>query len=134
MYDGVGLDTFEAGLDSLRPRGTFVLVGATSGPAPAFNPQSLAARGSLFLTRPTLVDHATDPAELRDRAAELFDWVRTGAVEVSIGGRYTFGRTPGPHGPSVPTHNGQAAPHPCLSGVGPGFHPGPGIHDPVPMA
>ncbi len=90
VYDGVGLDTFEAGLDSLRPRGTFVLVGASSGPAPAFDPQLLAARGSLFLTRPTLVDHATDPVELRRRAAEVFDWLRTGAIEVSIGGRHTF--------------------------------------------
>lgn len=90
VYDGIGLDTFKAGLESLRPRGTFVLVGAASGPAPTLDPQSLAALGSLFLTRPTLVDYATDPAELRSRAAELFDWMRTGAIQVAIGGRYTF--------------------------------------------
>ncbi|MBC3839779.1 quinone oxidoreductase [Streptacidiphilus sp. 4-A2] len=88
VYDGVGRDTFEAGLASLRPRGTFVLVGSASGPVPAFDPQSLAARGSLFLTRPTLVHHATDPVELRQRAAELFDWLRSGTIRVAVGGRY----------------------------------------------
>ncbi|MGW1074195.1 quinone oxidoreductase family protein [Streptomyces sp. NPDC002537] len=85
VYDGVGHDTFEAGLKSLRPRGTFVLFGESSGPVSGFDPRLLA---SLFLTRPTLNDHATDPAELRERSAELFAWLRDGEIDVSVGGRY----------------------------------------------
>ncbi|MFD0382016.1 quinone oxidoreductase family protein [Streptomyces stramineus] len=88
VYDGVGRDTFEAGLTSLRPRGTFVLFGEASGPVPAFDPRLLASHGSLFFTRPTLNDHATDPEELRDRSAELFAWLRDGRIDVSVGGRY----------------------------------------------
>ncbi|WFB09675.1 quinone oxidoreductase [Streptomyces sp. LX-29] len=88
VYDGIGRDTFEAGLGAVRRRGLFVLVGSASGPAPALDPQSLASRGSLFLTRPTLVDYATDPDELRFRAAEVFDWLRDGRLELAVGGRY----------------------------------------------
>lgn len=88
VYDGVGRDTFQASLSSLRRRGMLVLVGAASGPVPPFPPQSLAAHGSLFLTRPTLVDHATEPAELRGRAAEVFGWLRDGTLRLAIGGRY----------------------------------------------
>ncbi|MFD0279179.1 quinone oxidoreductase family protein [Kitasatospora sp. NPDC127111] len=88
VFDGVGRDTFEAGLRALRRRGTFVLVGAASGPVPALDPQALAAHGSLFLTRPTLVDHATDPAELRSRAADVFQWLREGRLQLTIGARY----------------------------------------------
>lgn len=80
VFDGVGKDTFELGLASLRRRGTFVLVGAASGPVPPFDPQRLAAAGSLFLTRPTLVDHATAPEELATRAAEVFAWLRDGTL------------------------------------------------------
>ncbi|MEV0531046.1 quinone oxidoreductase [Kitasatospora sp. NPDC050463] len=84
VFDGIGRDTFEAGLTCLARRGTFVLAGAASGPAPALDPQSLAAHGSIFLTRPTLVDHATDPAELRARAADVFDWLREGRLTLTI--------------------------------------------------
>ena len=90
VYDGIGRDTFEAGLAALRRRGTFVLVGAASGPVPPFDPQRLAGLGSLFLTRPTLVDHASDPAELAERAAEVFSRLRGGVLEVAVGGRYRF--------------------------------------------
>jgi NADPH2:quinone reductase len=88
VYDGIGKDTAEGGLLALRRRGVFVLVGAASGPMPSFDPQSLAALGSLFLTRPTLNDHATDPAELAGRAADVFEWVRNGTLRVAVGGRY----------------------------------------------
>lgn len=88
VYDGVGRTTFDAGLKTLRPRGTYVLLGAASGPVAPVPPQDLAANGSLFLTRPTLVDHATDPAELLSRAEELFNWLRNGDVRVSVGARY----------------------------------------------
>ncbi|GAA2087969.1 quinone oxidoreductase [Kitasatospora saccharophila] len=88
VFDSIGRDTFEAGLGVLARRGTFVLVGAASGPAPALDPQSLAARGSVFLTRPTLVDHATEPEELRARAAEVFDWLREGRIRLSVSNTY----------------------------------------------
>ncbi|MFR9788586.1 quinone oxidoreductase family protein [Streptomyces sp. MB22_4] len=97
VYDGIGRDTFEAGLAALRPRGTFVLVGAASGPVPPFDPQSLAPRGSLFLTRPTLVDHASDPDELTARAADVFRWLREGVLKTAIGGRYGFDRAAEAH-------------------------------------
>ncbi|WP_329576150.1 quinone oxidoreductase [Kitasatospora sp. NBC_01250] len=88
VYDGVGRDTFRTGLAALRPRGTFVLVGAASGPVPPFDPQHLGSGGSLFLTRPTLVDHATDPAELAERAHEVFAWLRDGTLSADVAQRY----------------------------------------------
>ncbi|MFI1180975.1 quinone oxidoreductase family protein [Streptomyces sp. NPDC020799] len=98
VYDGVGRDTFEAGLKSLRPRGTFVLFGESSGPVDGFAPRLLAAHGSLFLTRPTLNDHATDPAELLERTSELFAWLRSGAIGVRVGGRYALEEAARAHG------------------------------------
>ncbi|MGH3424659.1 MAG: quinone oxidoreductase family protein, partial [Nocardioidaceae bacterium] len=64
VYDGVGASTFEASLDSLRPRGLLALFGASSGPVPPFDPQTLNAKGSLFLTRPSLAHYLLDRAEL----------------------------------------------------------------------
>ena len=97
VYDSIGRDTAEAGMLALRRRGMFVLVGATSGPMPPLDPQSLAARGSLFLTRPSLADHATDPAELAARAADIFAWVRDGTLRVAVGGRYPLHRAAQAH-------------------------------------
>ncbi|PYC83176.1 NADPH:quinone reductase [Streptomyces tateyamensis] len=97
VYDGVGRDTFRTGLAALRRRGTFVLVGAASGPVPPFDPQLLAAAGSLFLTRPTLVDHATEPAELAERAGEVFAWLRDGTLSAEPGGRYPLARAAAAH-------------------------------------
>ena len=88
VYDGVGRSTFDASLDSLRPRGLMVLFGASSGPVPPFDPQVLNAKGSLFLTRPSLAHYVADRDELLWRAAEIFEWVRTGQLTVRIGGRY----------------------------------------------
>ncbi|KGN42458.1 quinone oxidoreductase family protein [Knoellia aerolata] len=87
-YDGVGKDTFEASLASLRPRGLLVLYGAASGQVPPFDLQRLNAMGSLFVTRPSLGAHVATPEELRARATELFGWIESGDVQVSIGGRY----------------------------------------------
>ena len=64
VYDGVGKDTFEASLSSLARRGMLVSFGNASGPVPAFEPAVLSARGSLFLTRPTLVDYTATREEL----------------------------------------------------------------------
>ena len=88
MYDGVGKDTFDDSLASLRPRGMMVLYGASSGQVPPLDPQRLNSGGSLFLTRPTLVHYAADPAELRWRAGEVFEWIAKDELEVRIGGTY----------------------------------------------
>jgi NADPH:quinone reductase len=88
VYDGVGKDTFDDSLAALRPRGMMVLYGAASGPVPPFDPQRLNSGGSLFLTRPTLVHYVADPAELRWRAGEVFDWIAKGDLDVRIGGTY----------------------------------------------
>lgn len=85
VYDGVGADTFEASLDSLRPRGLLVTYGNASGPVPPFAPALLATKGSLYVTRPTLGTYADAPASLRAMAGDLFSVVSSGAVSVTIG-------------------------------------------------
>ncbi|WP_225850242.1 quinone oxidoreductase [Streptomyces sp. HPF1205] len=97
VYDGIGRDTFDAGLASLRKRGTYVLVGTASGTVPPFDPQSLAPRGSLFLTRPTLADHVGPDGELAGRAADVFRWLDEGVLSTVIGGRYAFGKAAQAH-------------------------------------
>jgi NADPH:quinone reductase len=82
VYDGVGKDTFAASLDSLARRGTLVSFGNASGPVPAFEPATLAAKGSLYLTRPTLADYTAAREDLQASAAALFDVVRKGAVKI----------------------------------------------------
>lgn len=88
VYDGVGKDTFEASLGSLRPRGLLALYGGASGQVPLFNVQELNSRGSLFLTRPSLASYIADPAELAWRTGELFDLVLSGSLRVIVGARY----------------------------------------------
>ncbi len=88
VFDGVGADTFDAGLTLLRPRGTMVLFGQSSGVVPPFDLGRLASEGSLFVTRPTLHTHVADPRELQRRSAALFDQVMDGSLEVRIGSRY----------------------------------------------
>jgi NADPH2:quinone reductase len=88
VFDGVGRDTFDASLASLRPRGGLALFGASSGPVPPVDPQRLNAAGSLFLTRPTLGHYVASRAELTWRAGELFDAVRAGTLDVRVGARF----------------------------------------------
>lgn len=88
VYDGVGKDTFNAGLSLLRPRGTMVLFGAASGPVPPVDPQSLNAGGSLYLTRPSLAHYAADREELLWRAGEVLDAIAEDRLDVRVGGRY----------------------------------------------
>jgi NADPH2:quinone reductase len=88
VYDGVGRATFSGSLDSLRTRGTMVLYGAASGAPEPIDPGVLGPKGSVFLTRPTLAHHIATRAELADRAAELFGWISTGALDVRVGARY----------------------------------------------
>ncbi|OZD10435.1 NADPH:quinone reductase [Rhodococcus sp. 06-235-1A] len=90
VYDGVGADTFEASLASLRVRGTLALFGAASGPVPPLDPQRLNGAGSLFLTRPTLAHHIRDRAELEWRAGEVFAAMASGALTVQVGARYAL--------------------------------------------
>jgi len=84
VYDSVGATTFEKSLDCLRPRGYLVLFGQSSGPVAAFDPAKLAAKGSLFLTRPSLAHYALTRAELLRRATDLFDWMQAGKLNLRI--------------------------------------------------
>lgn len=88
VYDGVGKDTFDASLASLKVRGLLALFGAASGPVPPVDPQRLNSGGSLYLTRPTSVHYARTREELDWRAKELFDAVLAGDLTVRIGGTY----------------------------------------------
>lgn len=88
VYDSVGKTTFDKSLESIRPRGLLALFGASSGPVPPFELQRLSANGSLFITRPTLFNHISEPGELTKRAAELFAAVASGALKLRIGHRY----------------------------------------------
>ena len=88
VYDGVGRDTFAGTLDSLRPRGMFVSFGNASGAVPPFAPLVLMQKGSLYFTRPTMGDYTATPAELKARVDELFAWVQSGALRVTIGATF----------------------------------------------
>jgi NADPH:quinone reductase len=87
-FDGVGRDTFDASLASLRRRGTLVLYGASSGPVPPVDPQRLNRAGSVYLTRPTLHHYVHTREELVDRAAAVLGAVADGRLHVRIGHRY----------------------------------------------
>jgi NADPH2:quinone reductase len=84
VYDGVGKTTFDKSLNCLRPRGCMALFGASSGPVPAFDPLVLSAKGSLFLTRPTLGHYTLDRQELMGRASDLFGWLADGVLKLRI--------------------------------------------------
>lgn len=84
VYDSVGRSTFDKSLDCLKPRGYLVLYGQSSGPVPPVDPQVLNAKGSLYLTRPTLVNYVADRNEMTWRAADLFTWIAAGELDVRI--------------------------------------------------
>jgi NADPH2:quinone reductase len=88
VYDGVGRDTFDGSLSCLRTRGSLVLFGAASGPAPAFDPQRLNAGGSLTLTRPSISHFLLNEQERRWRSTEIFNAVAAGNLKVRIGASY----------------------------------------------
>jgi NADPH2:quinone reductase len=89
-YDSVGKDTFNASLDCLRPLGMFVSFGNASGPAPPFEPGILAAKGSLFFTRPTLFTYTRTPELLQETADDLFDVIAKGIVKIAAPTRYAL--------------------------------------------
>jgi NADPH:quinone reductase len=90
VYDSIGKDTFLAGLDCLQPRGIMVTYGNASGPVDPFSPSILAAKGSLFVTRPTLNHYTSTHAELQAVADDLFAVIASGAVKVAINQRFAL--------------------------------------------
>ena len=84
VYDSVGKTTWEKSLNSLRPRGYFVLFGASSGPVPALDLQVLAQKGSLFATRPSLANYIATPDELAWRAGDVFAAVLDGSLSLRV--------------------------------------------------
>ena len=90
VYDSIGKDTFEASLDCLSPRGMMVSFGNSSGAVAPFPPGQLAAKGSLFLTRPTLWHYTSTPKELQDTADDLFAVIQSGAVKVEVRQRFAL--------------------------------------------
>jgi NADPH:quinone reductase len=88
VYDSVGATTFLKGFDILRPRGTMVLFGQSSGPVAPLDPQLLNAKGSLFLTRPSLGHHVAKREELLWRAGDVLSWVASGKLEIHIDKTY----------------------------------------------
>ena len=88
VYDSVGKDTFEGSLDSLAPLGMLVSFGNASGPVAPFEPGILAAKGSLFFTRPTLMTYTAKREDLVAAATELFEVVGSGAVKIAVNQTY----------------------------------------------
>src|ERR1700720_947347 len=80
VYDSVGKTTFDKGLNVLRPRGMMVLFGGSSGPVPPFDPMVLAQKGSLYVTRPTLVAYIATREELVTRANAVFGMIASGKL------------------------------------------------------
>jgi NADPH2:quinone reductase len=84
VYDSVGSTTFHKSLDCLRPRGMLVSFGQSSGVVGQIDPLILSQKGSLFLTRPSLANYVSDPAELKQRSNDLFTWLAEGRLHVRI--------------------------------------------------
>lgn len=90
VYDSIGKDTFLAGLDCLKPRGIMVTYGNASGPVEPFAPSILAAKGSLFVTRPTLAHYTSTAREVQETADDLFAVAASGAVKIAINQRFAL--------------------------------------------
>jgi NADPH:quinone reductase len=84
VYDSVGKTTFDKGLNCLAPRGMMVLYGQSSGPIGPFDAAVLGAKGSLFLTRPSLNAYTAAREELLQRAGEVLGWIRDGRVKLRM--------------------------------------------------
>jgi NADPH:quinone reductase len=84
VYDAIGKTTWESSLDSLKPRGTMVSFGNASGPVGQIDPLVLSRKGSLFLTRPTLVHYIASREELEMRANDIFNWILSGQLDIHI--------------------------------------------------
>ncbi|MEY2669462.1 MAG: Quinone oxidoreductase 1 [Pseudomonadota bacterium] len=97
VYDSVGRSTFEGSLDCLSPLGLMVSYGNASGPVPPFDLAQLAAKGSLFLTRPTLFSYTARREDLEQGARELFEVIRSGQVRVEVKHRWSLARAADAH-------------------------------------
>jgi len=84
VYDSVGLDTYQGSMASLRPLGSLVLFGQSSGNVPPIDPMQLCRQGSLFLTRPTLAHHVADADSLQYRSQRVFTWLCEGILDLRI--------------------------------------------------
>jgi NADPH2:quinone reductase len=84
VYDSVGTATFEKSLNCLRPRGMMVLYGQSSGPVPLIDLNILNAKGSIYITRPSLAHYILTREELNSRAKDLFYWIAEGKLKIRI--------------------------------------------------
>ena len=90
VYDSIGKDSWNGSLDCLAVRGTMVSFGNSSGAVPAFEPGILSAKGSLYLTRPTLVHYTRTAAELQRTADDLFAVIASGVVKIQVNQRFAL--------------------------------------------
>lgn len=90
VYDSVGKTTFQSGLDLLRPRGYMVLFGQSSGPVEPFDLGTLAPKGSLFVTRPTMAHYIESRQDLLARAGDVLGWLGDGRLNLRIGARFAL--------------------------------------------
>ncbi len=90
VYDSVGKSTFAKSLDCLKARGMMVSFGQSSGSIGEIDPLVLSQKGSLFLTRPTLTNYISDPAELKWRSSDLFKWIAEGRLKLKIYREYAL--------------------------------------------
>ncbi len=88
VFDSVGKDTFLRSMDALRPRGYLVCFGESSGPAPAIDPHLLHDKGSLFLTRASLLDYTIADEDYRAATRAVFDVIGSGAVKITLNQTY----------------------------------------------
>lgn len=97
VYDSVGKTTFEKSLNSLRPRGLLALFGQSSGPVPPFDPSILNAKGSLYLTRPSLAHYVANRSELLWRAGNVLEWIDSGKLKLRVDRTYPLADAPQAH-------------------------------------
>lgn len=97
VYDSVGKDTFDKSLNCLRLRGSMVLFGQSSGAAPPLDPQALNAKGSLFLTRPTIAHHMATRDEFLSRAGDVLGWMAGGTLRIRIDRTYPLAQAAEAH-------------------------------------
>jgi NADPH2:quinone reductase len=97
VYDSVGQTTFDKSLNCLRPRGYMVLFGQSSGPVAPLNPQILNAKGSLFLTRPTLAHYIATRDELLERAGDVLGWIAAGELTLRIDSEFPLAEAGAAH-------------------------------------
>ncbi len=97
VYDSVGRATYLKGFECLKPRGMMVHFGVASGPIDPLDTRILTAKGSLFVTRPTLASHISDPQELAWRAGDIFRWIGDGKLQLRIDREYPLAETAQAH-------------------------------------